>query len=305
MVVDLQGPKGDKGDKGATGATGAKGDKGATGATDAKGADGATWLTGTAAPSASQGKDGDFFLNTSSFDIYKRASGAWSKTGNIKGATGATGATGAKGETGAQGPIGAQGPQGAQGAKGVSMRLKGAWASGTAYVNDGTYIDIVTYNGSTYACAKGHTASSSILPTNTTYWTQIASKGPTGNTGATGPQGATGAKGATGISMRLKGAWASGTAYVNNASYVDIITYNGNTYACIKDHTASSSITPTNTTYWLQIAAKGATGATGAKGDKGATGEKGATGAQGVKGDKGDSPTFQIDSNGHLIAIYP
>lgn len=73
----------------------------------------------------------------------------------------------------------------------------------------------------------------------------------------------------------------------------------------IKDHTASSSITPTNTTYWLQIAAKGATGATGAKGDKGATGEKGATGAQGVKGDKGDSPTFQIDSNGHLIAIYP
>ena len=224
MVVDLQGPKGDKGDKGATGATGAKGDKGATGATGAKGADGATWLTGTAAPSASQGKDGDFFLNTSSFDIYKRASGAWSKTGNIKGATGATGATGAKGETGAQGPIGAQGPQGAQGAKGVSMRLKGAWASGTAYVNDGTYIDIVTYNGSTYACAKGHTASSSILPTSTTYWTQIA--------------------------------------------------------------------------------AKGATGATGAKGDKGATGEKGATGAQGVKGDKGDSPTFQINSNGHLIAIY-
>lgn len=160
MVVDLQGPKGEKGAKGDTGATGAKGDKGATGATGAKGADGATWLTGTAAPSASQGKDGDFFLNTSNFDVYKRASGAWSKTGNIKGATGATGATGAKGETGAQGPIGAQGPQGAQGAKGVSMRLKGAWASGTAYVNDGTYIDIVTYNGSTYACAKGHTASS-------------------------------------------------------------------------------------------------------------------------------------------------
>ena len=52
------------------------------------------------------------------------------KTGNIKGATGATGATGAKGDTGAQGPIGAQGPQGAQGAKGVSIALKrrmGIW----------------------------------------------------------------------------------------------------------------------------------------------------------------------------------
>ena len=308
MVVDLQGPKGDKGDKGDTGATGATGAKGATGATGAKGADGATWLTGTAAPTTSQGKDGDFFLNTSNFDVYKRASGAWSKTGNIKGATGATGATGAKGDTGAQGPIGAQGPQGAQGAKGVSMRLKGAWASGTAYVNDGTYIDIVTYNGSTYACAKGHTASSSIVPTNTTYWTQIAAKGATGNTGATGAKGDTGSKGSTGVSMRLKNAWASGTAYVNDTSYIDIVTYNGNTYACIKSHTASSSIVPTNTTYWLQIAAKGATGATGAKGDKGDTGAKGATGATGAKGDKGDkgdSPTFQINSNGHLIAIYP
>lgn len=225
-----------------------------------------------------------------------------------KGDTGATGATGAKGDTGAQGPIGAQGPQGAQGAKGVSMRLKGAWASGTAYVNDGTYIDIVTYNGSTYACAKGHTASSSIVPTNTTYWTQIAVKGATGNTGATGAKGDTGSKGSTGVSMRLKNAWASGTAYVNDTSYIDIVTYNGNTYACIKSHTASSSIVPTNTTYWLQIAAKGATGATGAKGDKGDTGAKGATGATGAKGDKGDkgdSPTFQINSNGHLIAIYP
>ncbi|RGF22656.1 hypothetical protein DXB47_04180 [Firmicutes bacterium OM04-13BH] len=188
------------------------------------------------------------------------------------------------------------------------MRLKGAWASGTAYVNDGTYIDIVTYNGSTYACVKGHTASSSIVPTNTTYWIQIAAKGVTGNTGATGAKGDTGAKGSAGVSMRLKNTWASGTAYVNDTSYIDIVTYNGNTYACIKSHTASSSITPANATYWLKIASKGDTGAKGDKGDKGDTGAKGATGekgATGAKGDKGDSPTFQIDSNGHLIAIYP
>lgn len=200
MVVDLQGPKGDKGDKGATGATGAKG------------ADGATWLTGTAVPTTSQGKDGDFFLNTSNFDVYKRALVMARRLAISRGQQGATGATGAKGDTGAQGPIGAQGPQGAQGAKGVSMRLKGAWASGTAYVNDGTYIDIVTYNGSTYACVKGHTASSSIVPTNTTYWIQIAAKGVTGNTGATGAKGDTGAKGSAGVSMRLKNTWASGTA---------------------------------------------------------------------------------------------
>lgn len=47
--------------------------------------------------------------------------------------------------------------------------VKGAWASGTAYVNNTTQIDVVTYNG-IYACKTSHTASP-ILPTNTTYWT--------------------------------------------------------------------------------------------------------------------------------------
>lgn len=124
----------------------------------------------------------------------------------------------------------------------------------------------------------------------------VGATGPKGATGATGPKGdtgatgATGPKGATGVSMRMKGAWASGTAYVNNTSYVDIVTYNGSSYACIKSHTASSSILPTNTTYWQCIAQKGATGATGPKGDTGATGPtgpKGATGATGATGPKG------------------
>ena len=121
------------------------------------------------------------------------------------------------------------------------------------------------------------------------------------------------------MSLRLKGAWASGTAYVNDASYVDIVTNGGNTYGCVKSHTASSSITVTNTTYWQVLAAKGATGAqgttgpqgpkgdtgptgpTGPKGDKGDTGAKGATGAQGPAG---PTPTFSINADGHLIATY-
>lgn len=121
--------------------------------------------------------------------------------------------------------------------------------------------------------------------------------GPKGDTGATGPKGATGA---TGVSLRIKGAWASGTAYVNNASYVDIVTYGGSSYACTKSHTASTSILPTNTTYWVCIAKKGdtgaagakgatgATGPTGPKGDTGATGARGATGATGPAGKDGD-----------------
>jgi len=245
--------------------------------------------------------------------------------GELKGQTGATGHKGDTGATGATGPKGDTGPAGAtgpKGAAGVSLRLKGTWSSGIAYVNNASYVDIVTYNGSSYACIKSHTSSSSILPTNTTYWQCIAQKGdtgatgsagpkgdtgatgpagPKGTTGATGPKGDTGATGATGpkgatgatgVSIRMRGTWSSGIAYVNNASYVDVVTYNGSSYACIKSHTSSSSILPTNTTYWQCIAKKGDTGATGPKGATGATGAtgpKGATGATGPAGKDGDS----------------
>lgn len=99
----LKGQKGDPGAKGDTGATGAKGDTGAAGA------DGATWLTGTAAPTSAQGKNGDWYLNTANCDVYQKASGAWSKKGNIKGATGAKGdqgVPGAKGDKGDKGDPG-------------------------------------------------------------------------------------------------------------------------------------------------------------------------------------------------------
>ena len=58
-----------------------------------KGSDGATWLNGAAVPTAAQGKDGDFYLNTANYDIYSKASGNWVKIGNIKGASGVPGAS--------------------------------------------------------------------------------------------------------------------------------------------------------------------------------------------------------------------
>ena len=100
-----QGPKGDTGAAGPQGSAGAKGETGAAGpqgAAGTKGADGATWLFGTTMPTT-QGKTGDFFLNTANNDVYSKAAERWAKTGNIKGATGAQGA---KGDTGAQGPKG-------------------------------------------------------------------------------------------------------------------------------------------------------------------------------------------------------
>lgn len=152
--------------------TGPKGDPGKTGAS---GTDGATWLFGTGVPST-QGKTGDFYLKTDTFDVYSKATGSWVKTGNIKGATGERGTTGAPG------------------AKGVSMRLLGAWSNSTAYVNNSDYIDIVTYSGNTYACKTSNTGQT---PTNTTYWTLIAQKGATGAKGADGAKGEKGEPGDT------------------------------------------------------------------------------------------------------------
>ena len=147
--------------------------------------------------------------------------------------------------------VASKGDKGDKGDKGVSIRLKGAWAASTAYVNDASYIDVVTYNGSTYACKTSHTSDTTWADTN---WTMISQKG---NTGATG---------AKGVSIRLKGAWAASTAYVNDTNYIDAVTYGGSLYLCKTSHTSGSSWASTN---WTLAASKGD------KGDAGATGAKG------------------------------
>lgn len=68
----------------------------------------------------------------------------------------------------------------------IKMLFQGAYAAGTTY----NYGEGVSYNGSSYVCILTTTGN---LPTDTTYWSLIASKG---DTGATGPTGATGAAGA-------------------------------------------------------------------------------------------------------------
>ena len=80
-----------------------KGLKGDTGSTGATGASGATWLFGASAPISNQGKSGDFYLNTTTYDIYNRGTSSWTLSGNIKGAKGDKGDTGNTGATGANG----------------------------------------------------------------------------------------------------------------------------------------------------------------------------------------------------------
>jgi len=67
--------------------------------------------------------------------------------------------------------------------KGVSIRINGAWETSHSYVNDSQYVDIVTFNGSSFYCIQSNTnqqPSQAFPPTDTAFWgvfTQIGSPG--------------------------------------------------------------------------------------------------------------------------------
>ena len=69
----------------------AKGEKGDQGVA---GKDGATWLSGDGAPAATDGENGDFYLDKTTFTVYNKAAGTWVSVGVIKGASGANGTNG-------------------------------------------------------------------------------------------------------------------------------------------------------------------------------------------------------------------
>lgn len=113
--------------------------------------------------------------------------------------------------------IALRGQQGGTGATGVSMRNKGEWASGTAYTagtSGGTYIDIVTLDGSSYMCKTSHTASNSNKPPNSTYWTLVAEQGEQGPQGIQGIQGIQGEEGDPAIVLSIT---ADTTVLKNNS----------------------------------------------------------------------------------------
>lgn len=147
------------------------------------------WLSGTGAPSASAGKDGDYYLNSSNGDVSVKSTGAWSLVLNVigpqgskgdKGDQGIQGIQGFKGDKGDQGlpgvngTNGAAGSQGVAGADGKSIVWKKAWSADSNYsVNDA-----VSYSGSSYLATK---ASLNKVPTDSVaYWSVMASKGDPG-----------------------------------------------------------------------------------------------------------------------------
>lgn len=162
----FRGPKGDRGPQGPRGPAGADGGGGGGGS-------GSTWYDGAGAPSSGLGVDGDYYLRTSNGDVYHKASGAWSVTGNIKGADGADGAPGADGADGADGAAGAAGAAGAPG----SVWRDGAGVPSNALGINGDYY-LRDSNGDVYLRTAG------------VYAVVANIKGAAGAAGAAGADGA-------------------------------------------------------------------------------------------------------------------
>ena len=276
---------------------------------------GATWLSGSGAPGSSTGKDGDFYLDTASYDIYKKTSGAWGKIGNIKGATGAkgdkgdTGAEGPqgeKGETGAQGPKGDQGDQGPKGEDGAdgATWLFGAVAPTNQGKDGDFYLDTATFD--VYQKSSGAWSKTGNIKGATGAQGPKGDKGDTGeqgpqgetgaqgpkgdkgDTGAQGPQGEKGETGAQGPKGDQGDQGPAGEDGTDGATWLfgQVVPTDEGKDGDFYLNTSTYDVYAKETGSWVKKGnIKGATGAQGAKGDKGDTGE---TGAQGPKGDQGD-----------------
>lgn len=128
----VPGPAGPQGPAGPAGPAGADGADGTNGA---DGTDGATWRSGAGAPSGALGADGDFYFDTSTDDVYERASGTYTIIANIKGSQGPAGADGADGTNGTDGTNGVDGATWRDGSGAPSNALG---VDGDYYLDDDT-----------------------------------------------------------------------------------------------------------------------------------------------------------------------
>lgn len=269
--------------------------KGPKGDAGQDGKDGATILSGMSNPSSDLGKNGDVYINTSTWDFFIKESGSWLNKGNLQGpqgatgaqgpagATGATGAQGPQGETGATGPQGPAGPQGAQGEQGEQGEQGPAGASvltghgePTAVLGQkgDSYIDLDTFDfyvkgDSGWAKEgniKGADGESTGIPG------QQGPQGEQGEQGEQGPAGQDGHDGKDGTSLITgHGAPDDVDDGKNGDSYIDLDTWN----FYVKDNGA-----------W--VLEGNIKGPKGDQGEQGQTGPQGPAGAQGEQGEQGE-----------------
>ena len=239
----LSGPEGPEGQQGEQGIPGTPGTQGAVGPS---GTDGSVIYSGTGAPAAATGKNGDYYLDKNTGKLYgPKTANAWGTSITLVGAQGATGATGAQGGTGAPGATGATGQTGATGPQGPAGQTGATGPQGPA-----------GQTGQTGATgSQGQTGATGAQG-------QAGQTGATGAQGPQGPAGATGATGATGAagSKTLSGTSAPGSTLGSNGDYY----LDKTNYLLYGPKTATGWGTP--------ILLRGAQGAQGPVGPAGADG---------------------------------
>jgi len=150
----LQGPPGQNGANGANGQDGAQGlpgqdgkdgkdgapgQNGANGQDGVDGKDGATWHNGAANPANSVGVNGDFYINTVTFEVFLKGGGSWYSIGGIKGEDGKDGLPGQNGQDGAPGQDGKDGIDVAKWLSGAANPVAATGVAGDWYLNTTTF----------------------------------------------------------------------------------------------------------------------------------------------------------------------
>jgi hypothetical protein len=160
-----------------------------------------TILSGVGTPSASLGRDGDFYIDRKAWQFFgPKTKGHWPLPVLLVGPSGGPGPSGAPGPTGPQGKVGVKGEGGNSGATGTSSITAGS-AGPIGPSGPGGAPGPIGAAGATGTPGATGPAGSSGSPGST------GSPGPTGATGGSGlpgPMGAGGSTGATGL-QGLKG----------------------------------------------------------------------------------------------------
>lgn len=212
---------------------------------------GTTWRAGDGPPDNAVGKDGDFYLDALTGEVYERVSAVYQPVANITGPQGPTGATGDTGPPGAKGDTGAPGPQGPPGNDGADG-AQGAQGSPGPPGFDGDDGDLGLPGPRGYIGLRGPRGAPGLDGENVV---EFAPPGPRGLRGIAGrmgppgidgvdgvdglqgprgPQGATGAAGPSGSGTYLAYTAASGTSnnvapggFGTGVGYLDVDTTAG------------------------------------------------------------------------------
>jgi hypothetical protein len=144
------------------------------------------------------------------------------------------------------------GISGSPGPAGIGMRYLGAWNSATSYVNNSSFVDVVSYRGSAWACT---TSNSNSAPTSANAnWTRMVP------------------------GINWLGAWSAVTTYDPG----DAVLFDRHAYIALIRHTGSTppetAGAPVSNATWSVLAAGGVDGVDGTQGDQGTPGVAGPPG---------------------------